>query len=208
MSLLNDALKRAGGTDPDRPGADPSLPPLQAAEYPAEPNWGFRFLLVVLLVVTIGMSAFFLVRWSQGPTPGPGDLPRLQEVALAPPASPAPTPAEAQNSSSAKPSIRVSTNWVARDAAALPPPPPEPARATTLPPAVANPAPAVTPDAPVPALKLQSIIFRLRNPSAVINGEMLGVGETIKGARVVRIDRHSVTLERNGETNVLELPRL
>jgi hypothetical protein len=59
-----------------------------------------------------------------------------------------------------------------------------------------------------PALKLQSIIFRLRNPSAVINGEMLGVGDTIKGARVVRIDRHTVSLEWKGGTNVLALPRL
>jgi hypothetical protein len=59
-----------------------------------------------------------------------------------------------------------------------------------------------------PDLKLQSIIYRLNNPAAVINGDMLHVGETIKGARVLSIDRSEVAVEWKGKTNVLQLPRL
>jgi hypothetical protein len=63
------------------------------------------------------------------------------------------------------------------------------------------------PDRP-PELRLQSIIYRLRNPSAVINGAMLQVGDSIAGGRVTEIQRHAVTV-RWKETNlVLELPRL
>src|SRR6266699_3650037 len=73
------------------------------------------------------------------------------------------------------------------------------------------PAPAAEP-APPPSsfadLKLRSIIYREDKPAAVINGDMLYVGDEIRGARVVRIERYSVTVERKGETNELRLPRL
>jgi hypothetical protein len=62
-------------------------------------------------------------------------------------------------------------------------------------------------EARFPELKLQSIVFRLRNPSVLIDGEMLGAGDTVKGARVVKIERHAVTLEWQGQTNVLRLPQ-
>ena len=70
---------------------------------------------------------------------------------------------------------------------------------------VAVPAP---PPSPFADLKLRSIIYRADKPAAVINGDMLYIGDEIRGARVVRIQRHTVTVERNGETNELRLPRL
>lgn len=71
--------------------------------------------------------------------------------------------------------------------------------------AVAEPAP---PPSPFADLKLRSIIYRDDKPAAVINGDMLYVGDEILGARLVRIQRHTVTVERHGETNELRLPRL
>ena len=64
------------------------------------------------------------------------------------------------------------------------------------------------PPSPFADLKLQSLIFREHKPAAVINSEMLFVGDEIRGARVLKIQRQSVTVERNGETNELRLPRL
>ena len=64
------------------------------------------------------------------------------------------------------------------------------------------------PPSPFADLKLRSIIYREDKPAAVINGDMLYVGDEIRGARVVRIERSSVTVERKGETNELRLPRL
>ena len=59
-----------------------------------------------------------------------------------------------------------------------------------------------------PKLKLQSIVYRLSKPAVVINGEMLYTGDTIKEARILKIDRRAVTVEWRGQTNVLSLPRL
>jgi hypothetical protein len=64
------------------------------------------------------------------------------------------------------------------------------------------------PPSPFADLKLQSIIYRENKPAAVINGEMLFVGDEIRGARVTGIERSSVTVERKGGTNELRLPRL
>jgi len=59
--------------------------------------------------------------------------------------------------------------------------------------------------APFPKLKLQGIYFRRTNPSVLINGRTLFVGDRIEGARVVTVDRQTVTLEFSGQTNLLTL---
>ncbi len=64
------------------------------------------------------------------------------------------------------------------------------------------------PPPPFADLKLQSIIFRVEKPAALVNGEMVFVGDSIRGARIVKIELQSVTVERNGETHELRLPRL
>ncbi len=62
----------------------------------------------------------------------------------------------------------------------------------------------IPPPAP-PPLKLQGIFYRLSNPTALINGKTLGVGETVAGARVVKIERQEVSLERDGQITVLRM---
>lgn len=80
-----------------------------------------------------------------------------------------------------------------------------PEQAATAP----SPGPAPAPPAgPFADLKLQSIILREDKPAAVINGDMVFVGDRIRGARVVTIEHQTVTVERGGETNELRLPRL
>ena len=52
--------------------------------------------------------------------------------------------------------------------------------------------------------KLQSIIYLPKNPSAVINGKVVFVNDSVNGARVVAISSGSATLvTSDGQTNVL-----
>ena len=47
-------------------------------------------------------------------------------------------------------------------------------------------------------LMLQAIHYRLKNPSAVINGETLRIGGKIHGAEILAIGRESVQMARDG----------
>ncbi len=56
-----------------------------------------------------------------------------------------------------------------------------------------------------PELNLQGIFFRLKNPSVLINSRALYVGDEIGGARVVEIQRRTVTLEMEGVRRTLSM---
>jgi hypothetical protein len=94
------------------------------------------------------------------------------------------------------------------------PPPAKIETAASAPPPVVAPAPApavaVVPPPPAPppfpALKLRGIFYRRTNPTTLINGETLAEGDTVDDAKVVKIDRESVTVEWHGQRRVLRLP--
>jgi hypothetical protein len=54
-------------------------------------------------------------------------------------------------------------------------------------------------------LKLQGIIYKRSNPSAIINGKPVFVGEDVSGAKVVAITTGAVTLNVDGVEHVLAL---
>jgi hypothetical protein len=56
-----------------------------------------------------------------------------------------------------------------------------------------------------PLLKLQGIVYRLPDPSALINGRTYFVGDQIEEARVVAIQENSATLAWGGQFHVLVL---
>ena len=228
MSLINDALKRAREAEQQRSEKTPPAPPLEPVDHADPPRRAGWIVLTVLLVATLGFAAFYLSRWagSSGAVQSGGTS---NEVAAGRLAS-----AETVAVPAARPAIRVSTNLMDRQAS-VPRSDPSAAPASAAPASSAPPAaepraaipestqaerpsspgedapaavqPVAQVEARFPELKLQSIVFRLRNPSVVINGEMLGVGDTVKGARVAKIERHAVTMEWQGQTNVLRLPQ-
>jgi hypothetical protein len=63
---------------------------------------------------------------------------------------------------------------------------------------------AVEPPSP-PPLKLQSIVYNPRRPSAMINGRILFVGDRVSEYRVVTIHADNVLLAGAGHTNLLSL---
>jgi hypothetical protein len=58
----------------------------------------------------------------------------------------------------------------------------------------------------VKAMKLTSIIYSPTRKIAIIDDQMLSVGGTINGAKLVRIDKHSARLVRKGKVIHLRLP--
>jgi hypothetical protein len=57
-----------------------------------------------------------------------------------------------------------------------------------------------------PPLKVQGIFFRARNPSAVVNGKSVFVGDHMAGGvTIVAITADSVTVEANGNKKTLTL---
>jgi len=211
MSLINDALRRAGQRQRQEPPKPSSLPPLQPVEYRRRPGpnvWPTIIMLPTAFIL-LGLAGFFIwafteyrraaatqaaataaqesVRALTAAIPGP-ETNRLRqpqrpiagplETTTASPAPEAPA-AVASSLTNAPAAPETSTNAQATAAVVPPTPPP---------------------------LKLQGIYYSRSNPAALINGKALFVGETVEGARVVRIERESVTLEQGGKTNVLRMP--
>ncbi|MGC8744746.1 MAG: hypothetical protein ACP5T0_12775 [Verrucomicrobiia bacterium] len=56
-----------------------------------------------------------------------------------------------------------------------------------------------------PQLKLNGIFYRVNNPSAIINGKLIKVGDVIDGAKIISIDKNSVTVEFSNQTRVLRM---
>ena len=216
MSLINDALKRAKQAQQQNPfGGQPTVP-LYSVDYARRPNYFLRALVALLAVATLACSGWFFWKWWSSRGERRSVVVAVNEAKAE---SAAQLKARARpQSSPLKSAIRVSTNIVVRTNVAVTPKleadarsAPTTASVSTSQTTAAAPAPASAPAAPPSPfadLKLRSIIYREDKPAAVINGDMLYVGDEILGARVVRIERSSVTVERKGDTNELRLPRL
>ncbi len=216
MSLINDALKRANRAREQNPFHGSPLAPLQPVDYSARPKWLFRIVIGLLLLGSLVSSVwFFWQGWrSSGLRPRVAGRTDEASAASAIGSRPRAKPGARQQP------IKVSTNIVIRTNVLASPQPETvaPAASTntpaSIPPTTATAAVSQTnaaappPSSPLADLKLQSIIFREDKPAAVVNGEMLFIGDTIRGARVLNIEPQTVTLERTGETNELRLPRL
>lgn len=207
MSLINDALKRAKATQPKSPSADgPALMRPDFAPMPRRQTGGNDLVLPALIVVILLLAALLIWQWMRGDA---GEIKvRARTVATFDNVQPAPP----ENAPAANPqsqpvpapqvaipptiSLPVDTNKPGTNAVV-----PE----TLIP---TNQLPVTNAPPPAPTYKLQSIFYRAKSPSAVINGKTLFVGDRVgHTARVTAIGQESVTiLTVSGETNVLELP--
>ena len=62
-----------------------------------------------------------------------------------------------------------------------------------------------TPPPPAPEFKLTGVLLGPGGGTAIINGRFMKVGDTIEGARVVKITKHAVTLELGARRITLRL---
>jgi len=196
MSLINDALKRAKETHQQnpRPTTPPDAPALVAAHSSRSGTPAWIWFAIIFLLVGIGA---FLIGQSmhKGGTPNSvgavaarfsTEQPVTATAAIRDP-SPAPT-ATATTPAASPVTVESGKGAIV----------PTPQTNTTDVVAVAA--------APVPApLKLQSIIYDPKHPSAMINGKLLFPGDSFGDLRVQEIRRNGVTLVGAGKTNVLSL---
>lgn len=178
MSLIHDALKRAQKQPKDQPA-----PKLPLEFLPPAPGTGCcagpRYLGVTLvLLAVLGLVALLVwVTWSP---PGRG-VPVAARTAVAP-VNNAPV------------------------AAVIPPLPSTNLSGAGAEPVATNTAPvAATPV--VEPLRLQGISFNPSAPSAVVNGRVLYLGDTVNGFRLTAVSPVAVTLQRGTESQVLSLSR-
>lgn len=221
MSLINDALRRANQAQKQRLPEQPPGAPLQPVEYQRKSN---KMLLLVgpVALVVLGLGGWFFLQAGKSlPAQKPiaeGSKPAAtgQLSPASQPTSAAVKPPEAEQT---KPAIKINTNLVARTnfvapAAGTTPTTAPVATAATIESTetktnvvgAATGETAAEPPASFPVLNLHAIYYRLARSSAVINGRTLYVGDRIEQARVVAIDRQSVTLVLAGRTNVLTMP--
>jgi hypothetical protein len=207
MSLINDALKRANQNQPPPDATPPGAPMIAVTEAAAGPKKSSDRLVPVLVVAMLCASVFFFWKWRQAS--GASQRPDLVEQAVAPArvevrsTDPASTIAETEEpaASVASPAPR---NAVER-AIATGPVVVAPTAAPRSEP-VAVQAPPVMAPTPTTPIRLQAILFRLRNPTVIINGRTLELGQSTDGATVVDIQRNHVVVERGGRREKLELP--
>lgn len=191
MSLINDALKRATQTQP--PGSVPPAiikePMLPASAAHGGPGLPVYFVPVLLFVIS--GACFFL--WKGWQTTSQNLLASNTIIAKA--REPIALPEVAPEENIAIPANRV---FSVDD---------EPAPPAPLPAVITPAAPVEEPAKPAaPTLRLQGIFYRPKNPSAVVNNKTVFLGDSVGSSRVKAIDRQSVTLERDGATQVLTLP--
>jgi len=54
-------------------------------------------------------------------------------------------------------------------------------------------------------LSLNGIVSDMENPYAIINNEVIKLGDTVNGMTVIEINEKSVVLEQDGQKHTLEL---
>ncbi len=134
------------------------------------------------------------------PPAGGADAPRPAAPAPAPPPPDRPVPVPDAGSaigSDGPPPVR--------PAAPADPPAPAPRK---RPPAAPSAAEGYLREAPLPSggsIRLDGIVWSETQPAAVIEGQVVGPGEYVRGARIVRVERHRVVLDLDGSEIVIRL---
>lgn len=228
MSLVSDALKKARQEAARQDAAQRGLPyAVGAAEKPRSSS-----LLVGVIagsvtgVVLLGVIAY-LAGWLG---PGRSEKPVVEAAVT----QESPEPAAVPETSVPEPSPTPTTSPVVVAEATPPPPPPSspapsasPPVVTTPPPAeptlTVEPTPVVAPETtpgptaaepkryvgsvPLPggAVTLNGIAYSEQNPIAVLDGRVVGPGESVQGFTVVAIERKQVKLEGHGQVVYLAL---
>jgi hypothetical protein len=139
------------------------------------------------------------------PPPAVADAPRPA------PADPDPAPPEGTD-----PAPAAGTAAGSEAGSEAPPPPARPSASADPPAPAPRKRPAAAPtaaegylrEAPLPAggsIRLDGIVWSEATPAAVIEGQIVGPGEYVRGARIVRVERQRVVLEADGVELVIRL---
>ncbi len=215
MSLINDALKRAHQAQQQKP---PSAPPAQFRPVESAQRRSRLPVLVAVSAVVLLVGSGVLIGLAvqkRGATQTSAPVVQstaqpAQPASATPAAKPAPTVVQQKTGASPAPANKAAT----RNSNVTQSKPPEGGTPNGQAQAVSKPVAtgqiqqaAVQAAPPKTALpRLQGIFYRPDRPSAVLSGKVVLVGGSVDDFRVLAIQRNSVTIARNGQTNVLTLP--
>lgn len=193
MSLIFEALKKL-----DREKKAPERGFLVVGGSHTAGERRLRVPVLVLLLAAAGAGGFLAARATRS-APAP-EVP--------PPSTPPSTAAHAATVPRLTAPAPLSPEAAERPTTVEPPSaagPPAPAREPSAPRTAAAAAapPALAPAAAAPAFALQAVTERDGQPVAIVNGQLVRVGDRVDGARVVRIAPEEVELEQDGRRLVL-----
>ena len=57
---------------------------------------------------------------------------------------------------------------------------------------------------PLPKFTIEGIIWNANMPQAIVNGQVVRIGDTIEGVRIVKIEKQGITIDYNGESVLIE----
>ena len=231
MSLINDALKRAEADKPRLANSTPSAPPLQPVDSTPAPRTSPLLLGGVLLlgIGAIGIAAALWFKESATlpvsakatpatiATPPPAQSPQVPALPVSQTTPGAPTQNPIQHAAAQLQAV-AARNEV--DPVKAQPPTPQTQVPTTKTPAITTVASASitagsasksppsanhTANTGAKPIRLQSIFYRLKSPTVIINGKTLAPGDSVDGIKVVSIQRTSVEVVQNGKYRTLTL---
>jgi MSHA biogenesis protein MshK len=189
MSLINDALRRA--TTNENPQREKELPPMEPTFRPARAGGAGFSIFVVCFLIAAALTLGLWIYWRRG----------LATAA----AKPAPAPAMNTNNNPIARAEKTFRKVEAlnkegeNEAEAMQ----KSANAPTTIASAPSPAAPVTASAGGP--KLQGIFYSANNPSAIINGQTMKVGDEHGGLKLLEIKQRSVRVQSGGETRELTM---
>jgi hypothetical protein len=176
MSLINDALRRASQSQQEKISGGPPLRPVEPKR-----GGGMGWILPAVIILLIAAAFFFIGMAMSKRKPSPvattPEISPAQQVVTAP--ATAATAAVPVSAPASIPSPAISNvNEVAVISNSVPPPQPSP-----------------PPPPPPPQLKLQGIFYTPPQPSAIVNGKTVFVGDSVGDFTVKEITKNSVVLQ-------------
>ncbi|MDZ4199421.1 MAG: hypothetical protein U1E27_09060 [Kiritimatiellia bacterium] len=212
MSILQEALRRKeaeqSGDSPtpyfqaERPPV-PDLPPDLPPSPPPRPGRFVGILVGILILIVAGMAAAGYLLWqawarskaaAEAPKVVETTRPVMAETRVEPGAVPPSTPVPP-----VEPAPPVQPP-VSPAPVPKPTPPPEISQPTQP---VPVPVPAIRAEVKWPELLIRGVFLAASDSTALINGDIVRVGDEVRGVRILKIADDAVTLQFGGETRTL-----
>jgi hypothetical protein len=208
MSLISDALKRTQQNAAPRPPHPPILrKPMAASRSSSAPAETSRNLLLIVLLGVVfvgGIGLFGLWRLYSMMAERAKAVSQVSSIATPPPPEPKPAPKEPEPAVLPPPVIPEPVKEIVRSTQAeAPKPKPKPIVSEAPPPTP----PPLPPPRELPKLVLQGVTIHGGLREALINGQIVGVGDEVEGAKVVSIEPAKVKLKFDGREITLTFSR-
>lgn len=67
--------------------------------------------------------------------------------------------------------------------------------------------PIAVPEAPLPSLEIEGLVWNTDHPQAIVNGKIVGIGDIISETRIMDIQKRGITVLFQDRTETIEMGR-